>query len=201
MPKVLAQAGTSLADIYDVEGSIAGVDQLISEEVHLSHEMGGAIFAERFNAHIQRITTGALNQTTDFDVLSGEVPDAVGRILGISVFAAPIARTARASVAIRDPGGTREIPLFIFDITNDSESNLSIADMAASTLVAALIPSPVLVPSFSFGSEQPNAMNQLAFRGRTSAFGAGTVSLVALIYIANCAIRGISSHGLPIPSW
>lgn len=202
MPKVLAQAGTSLADVYDIEGSIAGVDQLISEEVHLQHEMGGAIFSERFNGHIQRLATGALVQNTDFDVISTELPDAVGRILGITVVAAPIARTGRAMVAIRDPGPGRELPLFVWDIANDVESQISIVeDGGASGLQAALISNPLMIPNFSFGAEQPDVMNELAFRGRTTAFGAGTVSLVALVYIGFGAIAGISSHGLPIPSW
>ena len=46
-------------------------------------------------------------------------------------------------------------------------------------------------------------INDIAFRGVTSAFGAGTVVLTALIHIAFTHLGGNvpSNFGLPVPGW
>ena len=45
MVKILSQAGISLADLYNVEGSIAGIEQLDTRELPIVHEMSGTIFS------------------------------------------------------------------------------------------------------------------------------------------------------------
>ena len=127
MTKILGQAGTSLADVYDIEGSIAGVDQLLSEEVTLEHEMGGVIFSERLIGSIERLTTGALVQNTSWD-LTLVTPPGIFRVLGVYVQADVGARSTRAQVSIRDPTSARELPLFIWDSANDLEQSIRIVE-------------------------------------------------------------------------
>jgi len=67
MPKVLGQVGVSLADAYDIEGSIAGVDELVTRDVSLTHDMAATIFSERVSTAIRRSATAALAQNTLFD--------------------------------------------------------------------------------------------------------------------------------------
>ena len=206
MPKVLAQAGFSLADVYDVQGSIAGVDQLVTEEVHLVHEMGGTIFSERLGGAIIRATTGALNQSTTWDVITTGLPAGIWRVEGVYVQSDTAGRSDRAQVSLRDINAGREFPLFVWDATNDFQSDIRIIENGAAVgNDAALIQtSPVPnLPSLGIASGQRTQRvgEEIAFRGQTTAFGAGTITHTALIYIAFMRLRGVSSIGLPIPGW
>ena len=73
MPKILSQAGDSLADSYDVAGSIAGVDDLITQDVQLLHEMGGTIFSERLTSQVLTIASGSIAQNSEY---TGQFEDA-----------------------------------------------------------------------------------------------------------------------------
>ena len=203
MPKVLAQAGTSLADVYDVEGSVAGVEQLLSQEVNLVHEMGGTIFSERFSTFIRRTQTAATLQSVDIDEVITGLPNPYWRVLGVVVLVDVTGRLTRMCVNIRDPvvGTGREIPVWIWDAAN---SNAVRIDEEGTVLVReALTPVPgtTLVPSMGVGDLQPQGTTELSLRGRTSAFGAGTVTITALIQIGFAQVGGISSKGLPLPGW
>jgi len=203
MTKVLAQAGISLADIYEVEGSIAGVDQLISEEVHLLHEMGGVIFSERLIGQLARVTTGAIAQNLSSDQ-TFEAPPDIYRVLGVYVQADVPGRTARAQVSLRDPTTGREIPIFVWDSTNDVETVIRLIedgtlDDNASALVQT---SPQVMPSMGIGTGQRLRVGEeIVFRPVSSGFGAGTVTITALVYLASSTVSGVGSHGLPIPAW
>jgi len=205
MAKILSQAGISLADIYDVVGSIAGVEELLSEEISLIHEMGSTVFSERLRGTIQRATTGALAQNVVWN-LTIPHPGGIYRILGVYVQADVSSRTQRAQISLRSVEQGREIPLFIWDSTgNDFQSSIQIVEegAAVSTDSALIQISPQMgVPTIATGAGQPAAVgDEIIFRGITGGFGAGTVTNVALIHMVSAESASFIAVGLPIPGW
>jgi len=204
MPKVLSQAGISLADTYDVEGSIAGIETLESRDVSLVHEMGATILSERLSGTIRRVSTAALAQNTAFDSFFTDLPAGISRILGITVFSDVAARVGQLSVMARDPTSGREQPLWVWQSTNDLEFNVRMSDNGAAaanhSFYRPIHPIRAL-PSLIIGGGQPQRVSDVAFRGLTNAFGAGTVTVVLIMYIALMQVGGISSRGLPVPGW
>ena len=204
MVKILSQAGISLADIYDVVGSIAGVERLLPEDVFLIHELGGTVASERLSGNVQRATTGAILQSIVWN-LTLPHPGGIYRILGVAVLADVTGRTARAQVSIRSIGTGREMPIFIWDTANDFTSNIVIAEDggAAADQVALIQTSPQMgVPTLGIAAGQPAAVgDEIVFRGASSAFGAGNVTLVALVYLASSETDAFIAVGLPIPGW
>lgn len=206
MVKVLAQAGNSLADIYDVEGSIAGIEHLETHDLPIVHEMGATVFSERISANIRRGTSGATAASTAFDVdiPLGAAP--VIRILALSVFTTVTARLDHVTASMHDVLNGREIPIFAWD-TNDggTESAVRVSlEGAAAAEAIMLVPrvsAQVNMPNMIIGSGQPNGIPEIAFRGITTAFGAGTVTCTVLVQQCFPFLRGISSRGLPVPSW
>lgn len=207
MPKVLAQAGSSLADIYNVQGSIAGVDELVTREVALVHEMGATIFSERCSSVIRRITSGALAQNIAFDVVVTDLPRGLWRILSLTVIADTVGRTDRAQVSFHDaiPSVEQDVPLFTWATGNGgTESLIRISDVGAVNNRLQLVPAPgtpFQFPNLGVGVGQRQQVGQIAFRGLTTGFGAGAVTLVALLHIAFMDVGGLNSHGLSVPSW
>lgn len=203
MVKILSQAGITLADVYNVEGSVAGIEQLETRELTIVHEMGGTIFSERLTGAIRRITTGALTQNTDFNVVITDLPDGIWRVLNVLVIASATTRVSRAQLSIRDALDGREVPMLVWDVANDLESIVEIVENGGATgSQFALIPATGWqTPTMGVGIGQRATVNELALRGRTSSFGAGNVTVIALIYIAHSHVGGISSRGLPIPGW
>jgi len=200
--KVLSKSGDSLADTYDVEGSIAGIEQLRPEEITLVHEMGATLFSERMSGAIRRARVEAINQSTVFDVVLTDLPAGNWRVFAVVVFANFVDRVGNVMVAMRDPGSGREIPIFLWDTANDAQSTARIVqEGAAAGNVQMLIPNPLQTPSFGVGSGQPQQVPEIAMRGTSSAFGAGTVAVTTLIYLGLSQIGGLSSRGLPVPSW
>lgn len=203
MVKVLSQAGVSLADTYNVKGSIAGVEELLAREVSLFHEMGGTIFSERFQTGISRMTTGDLTQSTDFNLISNNLPTALNRLLGLAIITDDAARITRASVSVRDSTIALDFPVWVWDGTNLQALNIESAPGGGVNIEAVLMGEGVLsmLPSFANGVTGERLVDQLVLRGRTAAFGAGTVFLTALYYIGFAFRQGERSPGLPIPSW
>ncbi len=202
MVKVLAQAGTSLADHYDVVGSRAGVDELVSREVSLVHEMGATMASERMSGGMWRSQTGAIAQNITWDIVLTGFPIGISRMLGVVLLSDAAARIEQAMVALRDPLDGREFPLISWEATNDSESIVRIVENGAAVGNRyQLITRSVETPNLRFGTAQPQPAQDIAFRGVAAAFGAGTVNLVALVYIAYMRQAGVSSYGIPIPGW
>jgi len=205
MVKILAQAGMSLADVYNVVGSVAGVEQIESREVSVVHEMGATIFSERFSGAIRRLTTGAILQSVSFDLTLADLPAGISRVLGVYVQADAATRIDRCQLSLRSVSDGREIPFFIWDAT-DSQRNIRIVENdAAVTNRVVLMPELPLIqtmPSLAIGTGQPQQVGEeIVLRGLSSAFGAGTVTLVALVYLGFSRVQGISSRGLPVPGW
>jgi len=207
MSKILSQAGTSLADTYDVEGSIVGVENLESTDVHLFDEMGGRVFSERLQSFIITLQTGGVSQSTAFDVNAGGIPDSPNRIVGAVLLSDVAARVTNCSLAILDPENGVELPFLAWD-TSDDQDIAYRGDVGAGTANLILmrptggVNLPWLMSRIGVGKNMPS----LQLRGVTAAFGAGTVVITGLVLLAranpgNPAPGAPSSHGLPIPSW
>jgi len=209
--KVLGQAGVSLADQYDVEGSIAGVDVLDAREVKTVHDLGGTIFSERLGAFIIEISSGAVAQSTGWAIDTVILPDAIHRLTAIQVISETAADVSNASLAVQEVGGVnvgREIPIWIWNVIDDLEVGFRWSnDGAAVGNVVALRPSqpqqiPTILPREGSGKQMPH----LIFRGATGAFGAGTTTTFMLLHLMRALpsspVAGDpKSHGVPIPSW
>lgn len=203
-PKVLSQAGISLADIYDIQGSIAGVDQLLATDVALFHEMGATIFSERLIGEINRQETGDILQNATWNLTVLVPPAGIYRVLAVQVLADAAAKVSIAQVSLRSLGTTREIPIFVWDQANDISSGIRIVDdgAATATMQALIQTSPVAMPNLGVGRGQAASVgDQIVFRGLMLGFGGGTAEAVALVYLASSRTTAISSIGVPIPAW
>lgn len=205
MVKILSKSGDSLADTYDVLGSIAGIEQLEAGEVSLVHEMGSVIFSERLSTVVRRLVTGAINQSSSFNVTLTNLPDTPTRLLGVAVFAddGNGVRIAECSIFARNRAAQREFPVWVYDGTTIIPSRFLDEGVTADfDLLVGSAPMSML-PSFVGGTGQPHPgqMNDVAMHGLTTAFGAGNVTITAYLYIALAQIGALSSRGLPIPSW
>jgi len=205
MPKVLAQTGTSLADVYDVEGSIAGVEQLISQDVQLTHEMGQTIFAERLVTSVIRIPSTAIEASTAWNVVFSALTLQPVRVIGVQVSNIgnnSAARVTDAQLSIREPVQGREVAIWVWDGNVNAIRIVEDDDPVAAAEILRYNPGDI--PGFPFimaPTTAPRIRPEISFRGITAAFGAGTVELVANIYLAFAAVGGVSSEGLPVPSW
>ena len=210
MPKVLAQAGISLADVYDVEGSIAGTEQLISEEVSLVHDMGGQIFSERLQSFIINLDSGNVAQSTANTQTAGAIPDSPNRILGVTLIVNLAARLSNVNISLLDPGAPgNEFPIWSWDETADLEIPIQ-HDLAGAGVAAMFLLRPQginnNVPTLVTRMGISNALPEFHMHLITNAFGAGSVRTEAYIYLAranegNPPAGSPSSHGLPLPSW
>lgn len=205
MTKILSRSGDSLADIYDVEGSIAGIDQLETRELPIVHEMGGTVFSERFTTRVFRITSGALAQNLAYAVELITLPETPARLLGIQVFVDSTARTTRVAVLATDPTLGQDFPLWVWNAAAADTAVVTFEDASTHANRSLLIPwlGINVYPAFVGGRDQQDSMvSSVTLSGLTSGFGAGTVTATALLYLA--FPRGdinISGRGLPIPSW
>ncbi len=201
MGKILSKSGESLADVYDVKGSIAGIENLESDEVHLVHEMGSTILSERLGGSIISITPGAIAQSTNFDIGVSLGPSPM-RLLGMSIMVEEAARMTRIIATIRDvPPTINEVPVFLWtagDLESSQEVVLNGTLTAVFVMGSAL---PNATPSLLIGTDSRDPVPVINVRGRTSAFGAGTVTTHINIYTAAPVLGGVSSRGLPLPSW
>jgi len=204
VPKILGRAGVSLSDVYDVEGSAAPIDTLLSKDIHLSHEMGGQILSERLASFMLIAGTGTISQSSDFTADAAALPDCVNRILGVQVITNVTSRVNEANVVISTGG--LEFPIFVWDDANDVEAEIRFAPEGSLGNKFLLMPSLPVLQTLALRSELARTMPTIRLRGQTTAFGAGTVIIDAIIYVARGnretpAAGEPSSHGLPLPSW
>jgi len=202
MVKVLSQSGITLADVYNVQGSIAGIEQLRPEEVALVHEMGETIFSERFQTTFRRMDSGDVAQNLEISEIITNLPQTITRLLGIVVSTDVDSRITRASVSVRDPGAAQEIPIWVWDESTTLLTRFVDDSVLGNRFI--LVPSAptVALPNFIGARGQgPNMVDEIRLHARTSGFGAGTVQVTALFHFAFSFQAGLSSKGLPIPSW
>lgn len=205
MSKILSQSGDSLADVYDVEGSIIGVEELQAKDVNLVHEMGSTILSERLGARILQLPTGAIAQNTDWAV-NFSVGSRITRILGVQVVTLPDSRLVRCQVSVTEPPalGNTDFPIWYWDgIAGDISQEITILLNGSTVTQHVLVPTlgAQLTPNLALGAGQRLSTQTISFRGRSFSFGAGTVSTTALVYVAFPQLGGVSSRGLPIPGW
>jgi len=195
--KIQSQAGQSLADVYDVVGSVAGIEELIPKEVTLTHDMASTIFSERMSSLIIGNSTGAIAQTLPIDTAILNLPNTPFRIHGITLMNAAtntVARIANMVVVLTDPGGN-DIIIWMWDGTVEIQR-------LEADVKEILMPEPGFdLPNLGMGGGQPSTVPQMFMRGDTITFGAGTVNIEARVHISFSQLEGVSSVGLPIPSW
>ena len=204
MSKILTRSGESLADLYEVEGSIAGIEQLETRELPIVHEMGSTVFSERIGGIIRRADPGALTQNNAFDTTLATNFPGVWRVINVTLLATVAARVSHVQVSLRDADSGREVPLVAWDSGSDIEILVRIVEnggAAANQLFLRVLGTPPYLPVLAFGAGQRDQVQEIVFRGATLGFGAGTVDVTALIYVAFTHAGGLSSRGLPIPSW
>jgi len=202
MPKILSKSGDSLADVYDVAGSIAGLENLESNDVNLVHEMGGVIFAERLTGSVTTMPVAAVAQNLAFGetFAFGGQPS---RILGLQVFVnQAVTHLDDVSINIQGPAVVTEIPIWMWEVA-DGGINVRFILAGSTSENNFLVPpsNRILLPNLLLGSNAPQASTTLAIRGNTSGFGAGTVEITGIVYLAFAELGGVSSRGLPLPSW
>jgi len=195
----------SLADSYDIEGSIAGVEELLSQDVSLVHEMGNTIFSERLSGRMVNFETAAIGQSTAFVggfVTDLEVP--VMRILGVEVMVDTVDRVADMCVSISQGAGTvgNEMPIWVFAGGSNYRTVRFLVDgTLANQNVADPVPAFTKLPNILVGRPQPETTSIMNVRGTTTAFGAGDVTITVAVYLAFPQGQALSSRGLPVPSW
>jgi len=202
--KILAQTGNSLADIYNVLGSIAGIEDLDTRTLPIVHEMGGTAFSERLSGAVRRITTGDILENVSWEVKLTNLPTPYARVLSLIVMADTANRVTTAQVSIENGTQTREVPIYAWSSASDASISLRINDDGAVAVFNLLRPAVQLqgMPALIIQQSIPSfAMGNLVFRGLTSGFGAGTVEVVAVVNVAFPFTAGLNSRGLPIPSW
>jgi len=200
--KVLSQGGRSLADQYDVVGSVAGIEQLDSREVTLVHEMGATLFSERFRTTIRRIQSGSIAQSSAWSVSLTNLPTAITRLIGISVFADDGSRVSNAALFASNPTVNTEFPIWVWNGTSREmrHNDFGVGVATFDTLIGE--PSLQFVPTFIGGEQQGSQpVKDLVFRGITTGFGAGTVDITALFFMAFNFTGGVSAFGAQVPSW
>ena len=208
MPKILSRSGADLADIYNVEGSIAGIEDLVSREVHLAHEMGAEIFSERLRTFMVLLDTGNVIQNTAFNEIAGGIPDSINRVLGVSVILDTAARLDMCSLMVRNTITGRETPIFVWDTADDLEQRIRwsidgaavVEDVHCQPLTSSML--PYLLTRTGASSSMP----ELAFRGLTGGFGAGNLRARCIVTLCRPSSGAPtagepSSHGLSIPGW
>ena len=206
MVQIRSQAGMSLADVYDVQGSIAGVEQLESRGVQLIHEMGGTIFSERLAGRILVASTGATIQNTDFSANMAQdvLPQVTARIIQVLVSVDTTSRLARCAVVLRESFLAQEIPIWVWDGSNETSMELSVGAPTATLISLDPNPAYTRLPTLQLGGNVSATHDWRIFlRGTTSGFGAGDVDVTMHVHFAFPDSRGsgLSSRGLPIPSW
>jgi len=205
VPKVLAQAGQSLADLYGVAGSIAGVDELESRVVVLFHEMGDVLFSERVAALMQRGTTGNILQTVDYNITFGGHPNTPTRILGCTV-TADADRILTHQVSVRDNVLNTETPFFVFDGVNDPVERIRY-DPGTGTIGDHFLLQPGLnlLPTMMMRVGEGDIVPNIVVRGTSTTFGAGNVDVTTILHLARplelAGTGAQSARGLPLPSW
>lgn len=204
MVKILSQAGISLADMYQVDGSIAGIESMETRELPIVHEVGATVFSERFRTTIREIDTGPIAQSTEFNLEINSLPASITRLLGVMAVADTSSRVLNAAVSVHDAVAdpiAQDFPIWVW-----SGNSVNLRLLVGGTVVqrGLLIPEPetVLIPTFVGGQDQgASPVKDLRFRGASTAFGAGTVTINFAVFLAFTFTSGVSAFGARVPSW
>lgn len=205
MPKIQGQSGSSIADVYEVVGGDLQIDEIDARDgIKLTHDMAATVFSERMSGRILRATTGAIAQDIPFDLTITDLPLIPFRVLGCNCIMSA-SRMEHVAIMLEESDSGREFPIWVWDVNLDSDViQIRWSDdgaAASDQIFLRPLAGPPQIPSMGFGSRQPTSVRDISIRGVASGFGAGTVTLVALVYISFAEVRGINSRGLPVPGW
>ena len=202
--KVLGEAGKSIPDVYDVDGSVVDIDRIDGREIKLVHEMGATILSERLAGEHFRIGSGPHLQNVDFEAIIATPPGSISRIVALQVLCtvAQQGRTARVAVVLQDGTSGRETPVWIWE-TGQAETEVEWSDsgQAVATFSAFQPTSHIYVPSMLIGVGHAQQVQNIILRGTTGAFGAGNITYFLMAYLLFPTPTAVNSFGLPIPSW
>jgi len=206
MAKILGQSGKSLADLYDVEGSIAGIEELDAESVKLVHDMGPTIHSEQLTTQIFRAVMADTAQNLEVDTIFAGLPGPLSRIYGVACIIDTTARMANYVVSVESAADGQDFPIWAWDGTNEDTFRFNDAGAgAAQTIFLRAAPEYTNMPNMRLGVNAGNgadSVERVVCRGLTAGFGAGDVSVTTLLYMAMpTGDVGISNVGLPPPSW
>ena len=203
MVKILSQGGRSLADMYQAEGSIAGIDNLETRDLPIVHEMGATLFSERFRSTARQVRSGNLAQSTNIELEINNMPAAITRLVGIAVITDMVGRVSFVQVSLFDPITDQDFPIWAWDSTGIART-IRLRDNGATAVVNTLTAEPgnIFLPCFTGGEDQGALpQHQIRVRGATTAFGAGTVFVNVHLEVAFTFTGGVSAFGARVPSW
>jgi len=212
VPKILGQAGISLADTYDVEGSAVDVENLETKDVNLVDEMGSRTFSERLLSFVVNMPTGAIAASTAF---SATLPSAAlglpdfgpNRILGVTVLnMGDAADITRVCLSLEEVSTGFEYPIWEWDDATGVEVSALWDIGSGEANVQILIPISYRLPELAIRTGNARQMPNLRMRGSTSAGVGVTVVIRALWHLARPYTSDpspgeVQSHGLPLPGW
>lgn len=213
-------AGRLLADIYQTLGSRFGVSRVNDDEVVLVHDLGAEIASERFKWQLISIGATGVAQSSVISA-SVTIPHDRFRVSHAWVFTDDGESSkidfcnvnVMASIADGVAGmGSVACPIF----TWDSTAGVIVSVNGKFEVSGSNLDYDFLLPQFKHTDLEcigPKSSNYPAtesvtlaqLRGKTSAFGAGTLDIFAFICVQhhseiNQATRRIRSRGLP-RSW
>lgn len=208
--KILGRSGESLADSYDVEGSIVKYGELDTETVQAVHEIGAVQFSERLVGMIIE-GSSTVSASGNFQAsLGGAIANVpMVRIIALQVLVDTAGRIAHAAVNLRGdirpaaggPSVAQSIPVWVFDGTNTDTVRCMSDDTLADQNSLRPLSNYTQLPTALIGPTQQIAVDRVHCNGSASAFGAGTVTVTVRAYILFSESQGLSSRGVPIPSW
>lgn len=200
--------GTSLGPLYDTEGTrlSAGAD-ILDGEIHLVHELGGQVAAERMRWQLRTGTATAIAQSTAFEARIVDLPD-MCKITGWWIEVGTAGRLRDAGIYLENSTEAQGVPLMLWDSATGTTGTFQ---MFGGDRI-------LLIPGAAMGAAYPNrdfayrnldASNnevELVLRGQTSAFGAGDVTIagrIAMLFFSRSGGLGLLPPGAiaPYPSW
>ncbi len=216
MPRSQAAGGSSLAQIYDTVGTVLQSSaEIRGDEITLNHEMGQLLFAEGFRATVRRIEAVNIAQNSSFNAVLENLPGTPFRLNNFVVFSDDVTAAAdldHCTLSLRDLEQTREVPVFQWETADgiavsrfNADAALGIGNFTILSLNARSIQTMATINQGRISDPSGQVgISELALRGRTGAFGAGTRNIkcnIALIFSLSPTGGSIRSRGLALPSW
>jgi len=206
VPRILSKAGESLADVYDVEGSVIQVADLVTGELPIVHDMASTVMSERMHMTQLTATSGAVPQSANFGAQIANWVDVPTRIMSIAVIGDTASRLSHITITQRDDGGA-EHPLLVWDSAQDVERICRI-DLLGVGVSNNIIYAPSIPVSqvLMVRDGETSQMGTFIMNGTTTAFGAGSLEVLMCVLVARPtrdtpAAGDAKSWGLPLPSW
>jgi len=203
LARILGTTGTSLADVYEVDGSIVDIDNLLSRDVNLVHDLGATMWAERVSQRLVQFTVAGVLQSADFGEVIFALPNTPARILAMTVFVDTASRLVRCAVSLRNNtlSASVEQPIWAWDEATEFTIRMAIGAGGVDLLTLLSKQEVDRIPLTRLGEDSPESMESLVVRGTTTGFGAGTLDITVNTLIEFAGLSGVSSHGVPLPGW